>query len=104
MTAAALGGTAEAPTVDGKRARIDLPPGTQSGNRFRLRGKGMTVLNTRQRGDMLVTVRVETPVNLTRRQAELLREFEKEGGDQNRTPETEGFFSRVKELWDDLTD
>ena len=104
MTAAALGGTAEVPTVEGKRARIDLPPGTQSGNRFRLRGKGMTVLNTRQRGDMLVTVRVETPVNLTRRQAELLREFEKEGGSQNRTPETEGFFSRVRELWDDLTE
>ena len=104
MTAAALGGAAEVPTVEGRRARIDLPPGTQSGNRFRLRGKGMAVLNTRQRGDMLVTVRVETPVNLTRRQAELLREFEKEGGGQNRTPETEGFFSRVKELWDDLTD
>ena len=104
MTAAALGGTAEVPTVEGRRARIDLPPGTQSGNRFRLRGKGMTVLNTRQRGDMLVTVRVETPVNLTRRQAELLREFEKEGGGQNRTPETEGFFSRVRELWDDLTE
>ena len=64
----------------------------------------MTVLNTRQRGDMLVTVRVETPVNLTRRQAELLREFEKEGGGRNRTPETEGFFSRVRELWDDLTE
>ena len=90
--------------MEGRRARIDLPPGTQSGNRFRLRGKGMTVLNTRQRGDMLVTVRVETPVNLTRRQAELLREFEKEGGGQNRTPETEGFFSRVRELWDDLTE
>lgn len=104
MTAAALGGMAEVPTVEGRRARIDLPPGTQSGNRFRLRGKGMTVLNTRQRGDMLVTVRVETPVNLTRRQAELLREFEKEGGGQNRTPETEGFFSRVRELWDDLTE
>jgi len=104
MTAAALGGTVETPTVEGKRARIDLPPGTQSGNRFRLRGKGMTVLNTRQRGDMLVTVRVETPVNLTRRQTELLREFEKEGQGRNRTPETEGFFSRVKELWDDLTD
>ena len=104
MTAAALGGAAEVPTVEGRRARIDLPPGAQSGNRFRLRGKGMTVLNTRQRGDMLVTVRVETPVNLTRRQAELLREFEKEGGGQNRTPETEGFFSRVRELWDDLTE
>ena len=104
MTVAALGGTTEVPTVEGRRARIDLPPGTQSGNRFRLRGKGMTVLNTRQRGDMLVTVRVETPVNLTRRQAELLREFEKEGGGQNRTPETEGFFSRVRELWDDLTE
>ncbi len=104
MTAAALGGDIEAPTVEGKRARIDLPPGTQSGARFRLRGKGMTVLNTRQRGDMLVTVRVETPVNLTRRQAELLREFAEEGEGRNRTPESEGFFARVRELWDDLTD
>ena len=104
MAAAALGGTAEVPTVEGRRARIDLPPGTQSGNRFRLRGKGMPVLNTRQRGDMLVTVKVETPVNLTRRQAELLREFEKEGQGRNRTPESEGFFTRVRELWDDLTE
>ena len=104
MTTAALGGTVEVPTVDGKRSRVEVPAGTQSGDRFRLRGQGMSVLNTRQRGDMFVTARVETPVNLTRRQEELLREFEQEGAGRNRPPGSEGFFAKVRELWDDLTE
>ena len=104
MTTAALGGTVEVPTVDGKRSRVEVPAGTQSGDRFRLRGQGMNVLNTRQRGDMFVTARVETPVNLTRRQEELLREFEQEGAGRNRPPGSEGFFAKVRELWDDLTE
>src|SRR6516164_606388 len=79
ITTAALGGTIEVPTVDGSRTRVTVPTGTQSGHQFRLRGKGMTVLRSAARGDMFIEAVVETPVNLTKRQQELLREFEKEG-------------------------
>ncbi|MEA1677505.1 molecular chaperone DnaJ [Nitrospirillum sp. BR 11163] len=103
MTTAALGGTVEVPTIDGSRARVSIPPGTQSGHQFRLKGKGMSVLRSTQRGDMYVTALVETPVNLTKRQQELLREFEKAGEEKGGThPESEGFFAKVKELWADL--
>jgi molecular chaperone DnaJ len=98
MAVAALGGPIEVPAIDGARARINLPAGTQSGARFRLRGKGMSVLRSTQRGDMYVEVQVETPVNLTKRQRELLEEFEREGGGSS-SPEAQGFFSRVKEFF-----
>ena len=102
MPVAALGGTIEVPTIDGSRAKVTIPPGTQSGHQFRLRGKGMTVLRSTARGDMFAQVSVETPVHLTKRQQELLREFAKEG-DANRThPESEGFFAKVKEFFEDL--
>ncbi|MEM6492424.1 MAG: DnaJ C-terminal domain-containing protein, partial [Pseudomonadota bacterium] len=102
MTTASLGGHIEAPTIDGGRARVAIPEGVQTGHQFRLRGKGMTILRAEQRGDMYVELRVETPVNLTKRQKELLQEFEEERGEKSTSPESEGFFSRVKELWDDL--
>ena len=86
MPTAALGGTIEVPTIDGSRAKVTIPAGTQSGHQFRLRGKGMSVLRTPTRGDMFVEVSVETPVNLTKRQQELLREFEKEGDARKTSP------------------
>ncbi len=101
MTTAALGGVIEVPTVDGGRARITVPQGTQSGRQFRLKGKGMPVLRSAARGDMFIQAMVETPVNLTKRQQELLREFEKEG-DRGTHPESEGFFARVREFFEDL--
>ncbi len=104
MTRAALGGHVEVPTVDGGRARVAIPSGTQSGHRFRLRGKGMSVLRSQQRGDMYIQAEVETPVNLTGKQRELLQEFETAGGGRSHSPESEGFFTKVKELWDDLTE
>ncbi|MCB9944739.1 MAG: molecular chaperone DnaJ [Geminicoccaceae bacterium] len=105
MTRAALGGDIEVPTIDGKRVRMQVPEGTQTGKQIRLRGKGMTELHGHARGDMFVELVVETPVNLTRRQIELLREFEDGGKDKtDQHPESNGFFSRVRELWDDLTD
>ena len=73
MTAAALGGEIEVPTIDGKKARVSMPEGTQTGKQFRLKGKGMPVLRSNQAGDMYIQVTVETPVNLSRRQRELLR-------------------------------
>ena len=103
MTQAALGGSVEVPTVDGGRARVTIPAGTQSGDQFRLRGKGFSVLRSAVRGDMYVQVTVETPQNLTKRQRELLEEFEAEAAKGGRTsPEAEGFFAKVKEFWDGL--
>jgi molecular chaperone DnaJ len=81
-----------------------VPAGAQSGHRLRLRGKGMPVLRSPVRGDMIVELMVETPVNLTKRQQELLREFEGSAGSGGKptSPESEGFFAKVKELWEDL--
>jgi molecular chaperone DnaJ len=102
ITTAALSGTIEVPTVDGSRARVTVPAGTQSGHQFRLKAKGMTVLRSAVRGDMFIEAVIETPVNLTKRQQELLREFEKEGENRRTHPESEGFFARVKEFFEDL--
>jgi molecular chaperone DnaJ len=104
VTTAALGGFIEVPTVDGARARITIPIGTQSGHQFRLKGKGMSVLRSKERGDMFVQASVEIPVNLTKKQKELLKEFESEGGSEQNNPESDGFFAKVKDLWEDLKD
>ena len=103
VTTAALGGQLEVPTIDGRKARLQVPAGTQTGHRFRLRSKGMTELHGHTRADMFCEIVVETPVNLTRRQQELLREFEQAGNGAT-NPESEGFFAKVKELWDELRD
>lgn len=104
MVTASLGGAIEVPTIEGKRAKVSVPPGTQTGRQFRLRGKGMSVLRSPSRGDMYVEVAVETPVNLTDRQRELLEEFQKDSGVENTSPQSHGFFDKVKELWEDLRD
>lgn len=104
MADAALGGDIEVPTIGGGRAKVTIPEGTQAGQRFRLRGKGMPILRTENRGDMYIELAVETPRNLTKRQRELLKEFRDEGKGRNTSPETDGFFSKVKEFWDDLTE
>ena len=103
MTKAALGGQIEVPTIDGTRARVTLPPGTQTGRQFRLKGKGMPVMRGAGIGDLYINAVVETPMNLSKRQKELLQEFEAAGGDDT-SPESEGFFAKVKEFWDDLTE
>jgi molecular chaperone DnaJ len=102
MPTAALGGSIEVPSIDGGRAKVNIPAGTQSGHQFRLKNKGMSVLRSTARGDMYVEVVVETPVHMTKRQQELLREFEKAGGGQATHPESEGFFAKVKEFFEDL--
>jgi len=105
MTTAALGGSIEVPSVDGGRARINIPPGTQPGQQFRLKGKGMSVLHSKARGDMFVELQVETPVNLTKKQKEMLEGLKNSGAeDKKHSPETGGFFSKVKDLWEDLKD
>jgi molecular chaperone DnaJ len=95
---ASLGGSIEVPTLDGGRSTVKIPEGTQPGRQFRLRAKGMPVLRSAQRGDLYVEIAVETPVKLTKRQKELLREFDAEN--QTGThPEAEGFLARLKEFW-----
>ena len=103
MTTAALGGNIEVPTVDGGRAKVTIPSGCQAGRQFRLRGKGMPVLRGQGCGDMYIQTSVETPVNLTKRQRDLLAEFNKTGTAKT-NPESEGFFTKVKDLWEDLKD
>ena len=100
MTTAALGGEVEVPTIDGGRSRVKVPAGSQTGKQMRLRGKGMPALRGGGSGDMLIEIAVETPVNLTLRQKELLREFEQLSKDNN--PEGSSFFSKVKSFWDGM--
>jgi len=102
MTTAALGGTIEAPTIDGGKVSIKVPEATQTGERMRLRQKGMVKLNSGgARGEMFVEFFVETPRRMTERQKELLREFCDISGDGCH-PESDGFLGKVKRFWDDL--
>jgi len=100
MTAAALGGDIEVPTIDGGCSRVKVPAGSQSGRQMRLRGKGMPALRGGAPGDMYIELAVETPVNLTSQQKELLREFEKLSEENN--PESSGFFKKVKTFWESM--
>ncbi|PZX19009.1 molecular chaperone DnaJ [Palleronia aestuarii] len=100
MASAALGGDIEVPTIDGGRSRVKIPAGSQSGKQMRLRGKGMPRLRGAGAGDMYIELAVETPVNLTSRQRELLREFDDLSEHNN--PESSGFFRKVKTFWDGM--
>ncbi|GAN54687.1 molecular chaperone DnaJ [Tanticharoenia sakaeratensis] len=102
MTQAALGTEVEVPVIDGSRAKVKIPPATQTGENFRLRGKGFSVLRSAARGDMYIQVAVETPQRLTKRQRELLEEFEAEAGADHATasPENAGFFSKVRDFFE----
>jgi molecular chaperone DnaJ len=100
MAEAALGGDIEVPTIDGGKSRVKIPEGSQSGRQMRLRGKGMPALRGGGAGDMFIELAVETPVNLTVRQKELLREFDDLSETNN--PQSEGFFSAVKSFWDSM--
>ena len=99
MVTAALGGNVEVPTLDNAMTRVKVPEGSETGKQFRLKGKGMPVLRSTMTGDMYIQVEVETPKNLTRRQRELLEEFEKESRKET-SPESHGFFAKVKDFFD----
>ena len=103
FSVASLGGHIEVPTIDGGRVKVTIPEGTQTGHQFRLKGKGMSVLRSTVKGDMYIEVAVETPVNLSKKQKEMLREFDK-NAEKETSPESEGFFKKVKEFWEDLKD
>jgi molecular chaperone DnaJ len=99
MTTATLGGEIEVPAIDGHTARVKIPEGTQSGKQFRLKGKGMSILRSSSRGDMYIETHVETPVNLSTRQKELLEEFSGLEKKSHSSPLAEGFFAKIKDLW-----
>ena len=100
MSTAALGGSIEVPTIDGGRGRVQIPAGSQSGRQMRLRSKGMPALRGGGAGDMFIELAVETPVNLTTRQKEILKEFDELSSENN--PESSSFFSSVKNFWDSM--
>lgn len=110
ITRAALGGEVDVPTIEGTRASVKIPAGTQTGQQFRLRGKGMTTLRSETRGDMYIEIFVETPVNLNKKQQDLLKELDKTmAGDgqanmNKNSPESSSFFKKMREFWDDLSE
>ncbi len=103
MVTAALGGQFEVTTLDETKSRVKVPEGTQTGKQFRLKTKGMPVMRTSNFGDLYIQVVTETPQKLTKRQRELLEEFEELSSDQNH-PESTGFFSKMKSFLDGLAD
>ena len=98
MTQAALGGEITVHTLDGAETKVKVSEGCQSGKQFRIKGKGMPVLRAREMGDLYIQAVVETPQNLTRRQRELLMEFEKESSSKT-NPEAHGFFAKMKDFF-----
>lgn len=107
MTTAALGGEIEVPTVAGKSTSIKIPAGTQSGQQFRLKGKGMPILRSDGYGDMYIEAAIETPVNLSTKQKDLLGQLDKTLGGKaasKHSPQSSGFMGKVREFWDDLTE
>jgi molecular chaperone DnaJ len=102
MMTAALGGSLEVPTIEGAKARLVIPEGTQSGKQFRLKGKGMSILRRNTRGDLIVQIQVETPVNLTSKQREILKQFEQDSQSQTHSPESENFIEKVKRFIEGL--
>ena len=99
---AALGGEFSVPTLDGTDAKVKIPDGTQSGKQFRIKHKGMPVLRSRDVGDLYIQAVVETPQNLSKRQRELLTEFESLSS-QKTHPEAAGFFTKMRDFFDNLS-
>ena len=99
---ASLGGSVDVPTVSGGKVKVKIPAGSQNGDQFKLTGKGMPTLRSTSFGDMIISLNVEVPRNLSDNQKRLLKEFDEESSQKN-NPESSGFFSKVKDFWDDLT-
>lgn len=99
IVTATLGGEVEVPTIDGKKAIVKIPAGTQSGSILKLKNKGMSIIRSSMRGDMMIYAKVETPVNLTKKQKELLEEF---GQERASNPQSESFFAKVKDFWQEF--
>jgi molecular chaperone DnaJ len=99
MVTAVLGGEIDVPTIDGGQASVKIPAGTQPGQQFRLKSKGMSILRATGRGDMIIEAKVETPVSLSKKQRELMEEFAEIGKGEKNSPESSGFFAKIKDLF-----
>lgn len=100
FTTAALGGVIEIPTIDGSKANLKIPEGSQSGDVLRLKSKGMSVINSGgRRGDMYVKINIETPVKLSAEERELLKKLDKLMNDKASNPKSESFFKKVGDLF-----
>jgi len=99
MSVAALGGNFEVPTLGGNKAKVKVAPGTQPSQRVRLKGKGMPVLRSSIFGDLYVQMDIETPQNLSKKQKELLEEFQQISNDKN-SPTSSGFFAKIKKIFE----
>ena len=95
---AALGATVEVPTIDGKKAKVKIPAGTQNGRQFRLKGKGMPTIRSKNYGDLYIRAITEVPVSLTKEQKSLLEQFKKLEDDKT-NPIMKDFFEKAKRFW-----
>lgn len=106
FTKAALGGKVKVPTIEGIESAVTVKEGTQTGQQLRLKGKGMTMLNSDARGDLYIRVFVETPVNLNKKQKEIFKNLGEtlDKGGAKHSPQSNGFFDKMKNIWEDLKD
>ena len=95
---ATLGASVEVPTIDGGKAKVKIPAGTQNGKQFRLREKGMPIMRSKDYGDLYIRILTEVPVSLTREQKNLIEKF-KELEDSKSNPSIKNFFERAKRFW-----
>ncbi len=99
MACAALGGKMEIPSINGEKIELSIPAGSQTGDKLRVKGQGMSIMDSDKRGDLFVLLKVVTPTNLSARQKELLEEFRSLSKDENCQPEIKSFFDRIKDLF-----
>lgn len=99
FTKAALGGEVEVPIIDGSKVRLKIPAGTETGDRLRLKDKGMSKVRSSARGDLYAHAYIHTPKKLTKKQKELIEELDKEFGDTKQNYKDGGFFARMKNMW-----
>lgn len=99
MACAALGGSVEIPGIDGHKIEVKVAAGTHSGQRLKIKGEGMPKIRSVDKGDLWVEFKVETPVNLSPRQKELLEEFRSISGDDGCQPAEKSFFEKIKDLF-----
>jgi molecular chaperone DnaJ len=104
MTTASLGGEIQVGSIDGARNVVKIPAGTQTGQQFRLKGKGMSIMRSDAYGDMFIEIFVETPVNLSSKQKDMMKLFadDLEREKSGHSPESESFMKKMKDLWSDL--
>lgn len=102
MITAALSGDIDLPSIDGKNITLNIPEGTQNGTALRVKNQGMPPLKGGTRGDLIVEITVETPIHLTSKQKELLTDFKMQEKGNSNSPQSSGFFSRVKSFFEDF--